>query len=133
MSTCDNSKEPFWLKFKFLEKHVKHRPFRMSSFCLFEKTPHEKMTKLKFQIASLRMFFFNRHFALKFCPFSRGESRPFVISLGVFFVLFYMTFCSVFFFRLFAWLFFVPLSFRVASFRCEKTKRHNPATILTGG
>ena len=131
MSTCDNSKEPFWLKFKFLEKHVKHRPFRMSSFYLFEKTPHEKMTKLKFQIASLRMFFFNRHFALKFRPFLRGESHPFVISLGVFCPFLYDVLFV--FFRLFAWLFFVPLSFRVASFRCEKTKRHNPATILTGG
>ena len=59
-----------------------------------------------------------------------------IFSHGVFFFFFFHHFALKF--RLFAWRYFVFLhgvfsSFRVASIRREKTKRHNPATIYMDG
>ena len=82
-----------------------------------EKTPRERTTKLKIQMASFRMALF-RLFALKFRLFTwRVSSFVFCMAL----------------FRLFPGFFFFFLvfsTFRVACFPREKTKRHYSATIV---
>ena len=70
--------------------------------------PREKTTKLKFQIAS---------FCAKISSFHMAD---FVFSHGVI-----SSFRMAFFFRFFAWRFYVFSSFRVASFCRQKTKRRN--------
>ena len=88
-------------------------------------TPREKTTKLKFQIASFRMAFF-RLFALKFRLFEWRVSS-FRLFAWRYFVFWHGVFSS---FLFFAWRFLVFSRSIFSPRQDEKTKWHNPATIV---